>query len=641
MTWLNPTILGFAAAAGVPLLLYLLSRRRLPKIYFSTLRFLKAIEKKQHRRLKITQWLLILLRILAILCIVTAFARPLTVGVLPGGSPANAEVAIVLDRSASMMATAPSGSPFDQAVRSIKQLLTTLAPQDRVSLFFADEIDSHIALSSIDAIQSALDGESPKPVSDDLTNGLVRAERALSESPAPFRSLLLFTDGIGNDDTTLAVAKPGISYLRWSPPDLSQSNRAIVSLQQLEPLLDQTNGVLVAATIKSFAKSSSEATVRVSVGSFGTTLDAIGEQTVELAPGAERSVEWIVKPQGNGPWLVRAELLQDDELSFDNRSELLIPATEPSRITVSGDPAAVEILTRTYRVLSIPVAPSSNQTGLTIHAGRFPPTQSPEQWKSRLQTGERLWLIPAQNADAAMWNRWISAISSLQLKTFDYAQRGKYSLRKNELAAYLRGWVKAPEASVSGRWQVAAENSVLHFDDGNPVWCDLVIGNGKLRLDAIPVADVGWETEPVRIPLLARGYATMQSIEPQPVLEAGVGREIPTKLVGLQRAISPNGKVTIPEQNRVDLLETGIWSADGTQHFVVKIPSQESNREVRRRFGGISDSTFRMLPGEAKVFASAWQQTRSGREWRSVLLITAILLLLVEGYLGRGRRESN
>jgi uncharacterized membrane protein len=86
MTFLNPAILIGLAAASIPILIHLLNLRKLKKIEFSTLNFLKELQKNKIRRVRLKQWLLLALRVLIILMIVTAFARPTLEGVSTSGA---------------------------------------------------------------------------------------------------------------------------------------------------------------------------------------------------------------------------------------------------------------------------------------------------------------------------------------------------------------------------------------------------------------------------------------------------------------------------------------------------------------------------------------------------------------------------
>jgi len=86
MLFLNPAILLGLLASLIPILIHILNFRKLKKIEFSTLIFLKEIQKSKIRKIKIKQWILLVLRTLIIIFLVLAFARPTLDNVsLPGG----------------------------------------------------------------------------------------------------------------------------------------------------------------------------------------------------------------------------------------------------------------------------------------------------------------------------------------------------------------------------------------------------------------------------------------------------------------------------------------------------------------------------------------------------------------------------
>lgn len=80
MTFLTPSILWGLLAALIPILIHLFSLRKTKEVEFSTLRFIKELEHETIRKLKLRQWLLVLLRVLIIICLVLMFARPVQRG---------------------------------------------------------------------------------------------------------------------------------------------------------------------------------------------------------------------------------------------------------------------------------------------------------------------------------------------------------------------------------------------------------------------------------------------------------------------------------------------------------------------------------------------------------------------------------
>ena len=117
MTFLNPIVLFGLAAAAIPILIHLLNLRKLRTIEFSSLAFLKDLQKSSIRRLKLRQILLLVLRTLLVLAIVIAFARPTLRGSMMGlpAGKASAAMVIVLDDSPSMGLRNERGTLFAQA----------------------------------------------------------------------------------------------------------------------------------------------------------------------------------------------------------------------------------------------------------------------------------------------------------------------------------------------------------------------------------------------------------------------------------------------------------------------------------------------------------------------------------------------
>jgi len=103
MAFLAPLALIGLSAVSIPLLVHLIRREQVPRIPFSTLRFLKRSRKKSVFFQQVQQWLLLLLRMAAFALLALAFARPFMAGelsTLTGFAPRS--VVILIDMSMSM-----------------------------------------------------------------------------------------------------------------------------------------------------------------------------------------------------------------------------------------------------------------------------------------------------------------------------------------------------------------------------------------------------------------------------------------------------------------------------------------------------------------------------------------------------------
>lgn len=98
----NLAILGWLAAATAPLLIHLWSRHRYREAPWAAMQFVLAAVRKNSRRLKLQQWLLLAVRTLIIVLVVLAAAEPYGEQLLAGGSGAPRHRMLVIDASYSM-----------------------------------------------------------------------------------------------------------------------------------------------------------------------------------------------------------------------------------------------------------------------------------------------------------------------------------------------------------------------------------------------------------------------------------------------------------------------------------------------------------------------------------------------------------
>ena len=149
---------GGAAAVAGPILIHLLARRRFRRVRWAAIEFLRQAERRNRRRIRIEQLILLALRCLAMVLIGLFVARPFLqpegLASLLGAMPRTERI-IVLDDSFSMGYRVGEESTFDVAKRSIEQLLTWAArerPQDSVTLVLSSSAERPaIERAAIDA----------------------------------------------------------------------------------------------------------------------------------------------------------------------------------------------------------------------------------------------------------------------------------------------------------------------------------------------------------------------------------------------------------------------------------------------------------------------------------------------------------
>lgn len=193
MIFLNPTILFGLLAASIPIVLHFLNLRKIKKIEFSTLSFLKELQKSKIRKIKIKQLLLLLLRILIILFLVASFARPTlestTLGVV--GSKAKTTAVFILDNSFSMSVVNDKGSYLNQAKEQIRNIISNFQSGDDLFLILTSELNEEAsAFNSFKEIENVNISYITKP----LVKSLKTASQILNTSNNFNKEVFIFSD---------------------------------------------------------------------------------------------------------------------------------------------------------------------------------------------------------------------------------------------------------------------------------------------------------------------------------------------------------------------------------------------------------------------------------------------------------------
>jgi hypothetical protein len=198
VNFLNPLYLFALAAVAVPILIHIFSRRRVPEVPFSTIRFLSRSDRRSMMRINVRRLLLLALRILAVALVALAFARPVVRGSLAALFPAGGSRAacILLDRSFSMGVEGEGGVVFDRGVARLAAILDNLERGDAVSVVLFDTASEIVYDGEIEkeAVLEALRDARPSWGGTDLRSAAATGERMLSGSRRDVRELYIISD---------------------------------------------------------------------------------------------------------------------------------------------------------------------------------------------------------------------------------------------------------------------------------------------------------------------------------------------------------------------------------------------------------------------------------------------------------------
>lgn len=184
MIFVNPAFLWGLLAILIPIAVHLLNFHRYRTVYFSNVDRLAELHTESRRSSNMRRWLLLALRILAIVFLVLAFAQPVIPSkdsITRSGSTA---VSIYIDNTFSMESASSEGSLLDEAVRKAREIASAHSIGDRYQLLTADLEGSQMQWLSRDEFLEALDEVKSSAASPLMSEVVKRQQSFMASSGA-------------------------------------------------------------------------------------------------------------------------------------------------------------------------------------------------------------------------------------------------------------------------------------------------------------------------------------------------------------------------------------------------------------------------------------------------------------------------
>ena len=337
LSFLNTGLLIFAAATVLPLLIWLLAKRKPRRVIFSSLRFIKLSQEQEKKRAKLKNLLLLIIRMLIILLVVLSVARPmLRSGLLkPSGKHPPTALAIILDTSYSMDRISGTKSLLEHAKERLLELNKLTKSDDRLILITSDEhwnsLHAQILPGKVppELLQSIKITHLPSS----LEELYKLAERKLAETQLPNREIHLLTDLQAQD------YPPKTAYPVLMIPLPRVEEPANLSCQAAEPLaqlVERRRSQTISFKLTNYGSAErKDVLVKAVVGGI-----KLGEKFVSL-PARESVTETIqIELQTDGWQNGYIEVL-DDRLEADNRSYFAFPFYLNPRVAIISETGSV------------------------------------------------------------------------------------------------------------------------------------------------------------------------------------------------------------------------------------------------------------------------------------------------------------
>ncbi|MBN2414415.1 BatA domain-containing protein [bacterium] len=678
LNFLNIAALAALAGVAVPLLIHLFARRKAGTILFSSLKFFRAIESQAIRRLKMTELILLVLRTLAVFCIVSAFARPVLKG--PGsaaGRNGSLRSAIVLDRSASTDAA----GPYSRLQQGALSILNAAGEDTRTALFWSDTLGA--GLSAADAAslrRSILEHDDPTLRRGALGPALQRALTWVNSGRAAEREIVLLSDlqrtNLPLAPDTAAVMKNGGLVL--FQPGIRPANIGITGCGLEKQILHPGRSVAVYVELTA---TGGEGPVSTAIRCVQNGKTAARRLVTLTAPGTRRFR--IDLPAGTRGWNRCFAEIDPDRFEQDNRRYVAYRVPELIRVLLMGADKESLVLPELALSASDPVEPlfSIHAVAFADGAGtsfrgfdcvvlvdypRLTPVQA-DELQEYIEKGGTCIFIPGNRIDLKSYDeRFFLPLTGIRLR-LQRAPEGYHSVGRIDrdhpiitpmfeheyLPAYpLRVYAYLDFSGAPGR-------DILSLSGGAPFLREFSKGGGRCLVFSSGL-DAAWSNLPlttVFAPLLF-----------QCVLYGGSGGDVPAPSAAAGEAITCSGEVSLVRRElravtpggetirltgavEHDMMTLTLTGTDDTGIYdifagdslltcaAVNLDPDESVMDFHDK-----ESLQRLYPSltidsmdPAKPVEAYLRGKRYGRElWREVL-IAALLLLGVEMGIAAGR----
>lgn len=679
MSFLAPLFLVGALAISLPVLFHLSRRATRTRTAFSSLMFLLPTAPRLTRRSRLEQWLLLLLRCLALALLAFGFARPFFkdgTHVLPLAAVPR-HVVVLLDISASLQREglwADALSRADEVIRSLQPTdhlaVIAFAREARTALGFS-EWDATPADARATLARARLASLAPCWEGTHLGRALVTAADAFSDVDHD-RQITGRREIVLVSDVQAGSRLEDLQSYEW-PKGVT------LKVASVFPRRIGNAGVqLIAGATDGGVNGTAPVRIRVI-----NTRDAAGEQfslvwkrgaetvgkpiQVYVPPGQSRIVSMEV--QAGVPGLDRIEL-GGDAVPFDNTVFVTPPEKQRLRIAYfGGEPAAdpTQPLFFLKRALEssprvqvdvVPVAGTSETPDLAMADAAFvtgmPSAGQAAALRRWIESGRTLVAAP-KSADVAVSLAGVLAGVTLAAEDTGvpggYAMWGEIDFKHPLFAAFadprFSDFTKI-HVWKHRRFQPAGFKDariVARFDSGDPAVIEAPLGRGR-----IVWLTSGWQPEDSQLAVSSKFVPLVWSlldhagVTRREVVSLVVGDVLPLPATeGAQTVVSPDGRSHALDSGAVGFAGTllpGIYRVgiDGREaRFAVNLDPNESKTDPlslddREQLGvparsTVADSRVEQETGRRAASLRAVETEGRQKLWRWFLLATLAVLL--------------
>jgi len=699
MTFLNPLVLFGLIAASIPIIIHLLNLRKLKVIEFSSLQFLKEMQKNKMRKIRIKQILLLILRTLAIIFLVLSFSRPTIRNInLAGlGSEVKNTIILVIDDTPSMSVEDKQGSYISQAKKLAEKILESSEEGDEIYLIRFSDLNilkENFEPVSKNIAQREIENVEVKDISKTFVEVFLSVSKILDQTKNLSKEVYILTDfqktNLPEDLSNLPKLDKSFDantriYV-FKIGEKEAFNISIDSLQVLTKIFEMNKPVTITASLTNH---SSENGVNVSSNLYFND-KKVAQKGIDIKSNSSGNFSFTGQIKEYGFNSGRLEIEDDDFLKDNFRYFNFFVPEKIKVLMVSENPNDLFfvnlVLSQTVDDNSEPVF-SITQTSTQFFNSYKPENydiliiSSPEKifnlnpLKNFIQNGGRVVILPGINSSVISFSK---AIESLGLNTINGVTGSKdtkssftrfreidfnHPIFSGIFSEKVQKKIESPKIFQSFNYKPTLNGKeIISLENNYSFLAEEKIGNGVVLLFTSAI-DLSWSElplKPIFVPMINRIalYANSNNSN----LDFLAGEEIQFKpfkrITGQLKIQTPDRKeIVYSSENFVtDFVNLGKFETAGNYKVFeddkligiisINIDARESNlskleEKQLEKFAEVSfpASRLKILSSE-KNPAEVISQERYGTELWKLFLILSIICLVLEMIIARSSKNE-
>jgi hypothetical protein len=497
--FLFPGFLAALAVIAIPIIIHLFYFRRFKRVYFTNVRFLKEVKEETSNRQKLRNLLVLLMRCLAIIAMVLAFAQPF-IPLANQAKKGERAVSIFVDNSFSMNALSKDAPLVELAKQRARDIVSAYTVTDRFQILTNEFEGRDQRLVSQEDALARIDEIKINPASRDLSKVLIRQQQCLNTGKQENKIAYLVSD-FQENISDVTNFRDSLLEVKLVPMRAVQERNVSIDSAWFESpvqILNQPANLLV----KLSNRSDDEATdIRLSLRHDGQT-KPVGALTIPARSTRLDTVSFTILHPG---WHEAKVSVTDFPVQFDDDYFASFYVAERINVLSVNGQSANKYIENAF--LGAKYFRLDNSDARALDYSRFAEYQLivlnelnaissglTNELKTFCQNGGNVLVFPGQSADLASYDGLLQQFGGGNLSAYDPTPRQASQINTEEFVfkdVFLNksANLRLPATQGNYRFAQGRGEQILTYRDGSAFLIKFPQGEGALYACAAPLQE--------------------------------------------------------------------------------------------------------------------------------------------------------